>query len=344
MQYQHEKYGEVVRIGVNKVSYINPQARKDAFGHRTGGRLENTKDTRFYSPGQGGQHNLHSVPDTEEHGRLRKISSNAFSDRALRCQEPLITKYVDMLVEKLDRASRDPEHSKKPQDLVKLYNCATFDIIADLVFGESLGLLENEKLSPWVEAVFGNMRTVSIISCIQDYPLLVKFVDYLIPSKLKKQQELHFKYTNNRVDKRTQAVLERNDIWNFVMKKDGGKSGKLSQLEMYSNASILMVGGSETTATLLSGITYLLLQNPDKLKKLIDEVRALPKEFLSFDGVARLEYLHACFEEALRFYPPVPTALPREVPKGGNAVMGEWLPEGVRTRTDRHVSVSCIVS
>jgi cytochrome P450 len=40
------------------------------------------------------------------------------------------------------------------------------------------------------------------------------------------------------------------------------------------NASVLIVAGSETTATVLSGVTYLLLRYPDKLAKLTDEVRS----------------------------------------------------------------------
>lgn len=94
-----------------------------------------------------------------------------------------------------------------------------------------------------------------------------------------------------------------------------------------------MVGGSETTATLLSGLTYLFLTNPDKMAKAIAEVRALPKDGLTFNGVVRLSYLQACLEETLRLYPPVPVAMPRETVLGGSAVLGEWLPERARHAT-----------
>ena len=49
----------------------------------------------------------------------------------------------------------------------------------------------------------------------------------------------------------------------------------MSRPEIIANSSVLIVAGSETTATLLSGATYYLLQNPTKLARLQDEVRSL---------------------------------------------------------------------
>jgi len=87
-----------------------------------------------------------------------------------------------------------------------------------------------------------------------------------------------------------------------------------------------MVAGTETTATLLSGLTYYLLKHPDKLQKVTDEVRALTEEELTLEQLPRLSYLNACFEEGLRVYPPVPVGLPRVVPKEGTSICGEWIP------------------
>ncbi|GME30911.1 Cytochrome p450 protein [Neofusicoccum parvum] len=321
-QRQHEKYGEVVRLGSNKVSYIDPQAWKDIFGHRVRGKLENSKDPALYVPWGNGQYNILTTHDTEEHGRFRKIFSNAFSDKSLRLQEPLIRKYVDELIVNLKRAARD---SSNVQDLVKWYNCATFDIIADLVFGEPLGLLDNSELSPWVHAIFGNMKTGAILAATVEYPLVAALIRFLTPKSLIEQQALHRKHTSDRVDKKLRSASTRPDIWNLALQNS---RGKLTLPEQYANADVLMVGGSETTATLLSGLTYLFLRHPDKMKKAVEEVRALPADQLTFQGVARLPYLQACLDETLRWYPPVPTAMPRAAPRGGNAVLGTWIPEG----------------
>jgi cytochrome P450 len=91
-----------------------------------------------------------------------------------------------------------------------------------------------------------------------------------------------------------------------------------------------MIAGTETTATALSGTTYQLLTNPDKLKLLKEEIRTSfdSLDDLHLEPLARSKYLMAVLQEGLRMYPPVPSALPRKVPAGGATVCGEWLPEG----------------
>lgn len=50
---------------------------------------------------------------------------------------------------------------------------------------------------------------------------------------------------------------------------------------------------------------------------------------MTLEALGALPYLHACMEESLRVYPPVPTGLPRKAPKGGAFVDGVWIPDDV---------------
>ncbi|KAH8423012.1 uncharacterized protein LDX57_000768 [Aspergillus melleus] len=99
-----------------------------------------------------------------------------------------------------------------------------------------------------------------------------------------------------------------------------------------ANGTILLIGGSETTATLLSGITYLLLQNPEVLARLTEEVRSSfhSEKDITMDSVNGLSYMLACLNEALRSYPPIPIGLPRVVPKTGRQIMGQYVAPDVR--------------
>ena len=101
--------------------------------------------------------------------------------------------------------------------------------------------------------------------------------------------------------------------------------------KLQANSGILIIGGSETTATLLSGVTFFLLTNPEALKKLTAEIRSAfrSEDEINFVSVSALPYLLACLDEALRMYPPVPNGLPRTVPKGGATVAGHYVPEDV---------------
>lgn len=97
------------------------------------------------------------------------------------------------------------------------------------------------------------------------------------------------------------------------------------------HASLLIIAGSETTATLLSGVTYLLTTNPEAQRKLTEEVRSTfqTEEEIDFTSVSSLQYMLACLDEALRIYPPAPLGLPRQTPKGGATIAGHFVPEDV---------------
>jgi hypothetical protein len=70
----------------------------------------------------------------------RRNFSSAFSDKALREQEPIMKKYFDLLIQRLH------ENCAKPVDIVQWYNSTTFDIVGDLLFGESYECLEKSRL------------------------------------------------------------------------------------------------------------------------------------------------------------------------------------------------------
>jgi cytochrome P450 len=95
------------------------------------------------------------------------------------------------------------------------------------------------------------------------------------------------------------------------------------------------MAGSETTASQLSGLTALLLQNPNCLERLKKEVRSAFKsdKDITSTSVTSLRYLQACLDEGLRCYPPVAGGLLRVVPKGGNIIEGEHVPEGASIPT-----------
>lgn len=67
------------------------------------------------------------------------------------------------------------------------------------------------------------------------------------------------------------------------------------------------------------------------MHRLQQEIRSAFKSYDEIDGTSTqpLKYLNAVALEAMRIYPPLPFALPRVVPPGGDTVEGHFLPEGV---------------
>jgi hypothetical protein len=75
----HAKYGEVVRIKPNQLSFIREDAWKDIYMHRQG-QPQMAKRGRGTS-NKNGAYNIINAPD-DIHARQRKSLSHAFSEKA----------------------------------------------------------------------------------------------------------------------------------------------------------------------------------------------------------------------------------------------------------------------
>lgn len=98
------------------------------------------------------------------------------------------------------------------------------------------------------------------------------------------------------------------------------------------NASTLVVAGSETSASIITSAFYFLLTCPDAYQRIRSEVRSSFKSAAEINvaSVNKLEYLLACLNETMRMMPPVPSGLPRVVPRGGKVLNeGSLVPQDV---------------
>lgn len=243
-------------------------------------------------------------------------------------QEPLFLTYVNKLVEKM-RAKVDSNPAEK-FNMVNMYNFTTFDIMGDLTFGEPLDMLEDSGYHPWVAAIFAGFRFGTYLHSIRSYPTLERLLLKMVPESIHEKQRMHHAFSHARVDRRLEKKDARPDIWGLVLEKEG-ENGGMSKKEMYANSNIFMIAGTETTATLLSGLTYHLLTNPEKMARLTHEIRSefQTEEGITIEKLQALKYLHACVEEGLRMFPPVANGLPRVIPPGGAVVDGHAVPAKV---------------
>ncbi|KAJ5125372.1 Cytochrome monooxygenase lcsI [Penicillium atrosanguineum] len=320
----HDKYGDVVRAGPQTLVYRTPQAWKDIYSHRKSGTSSYLKDPKFYLQGPRGPSILNA--NDADHSRTRRLLSHAFSEKALRDQEALIQSYVDMLI---NRLQGEIASSRKVVDMSQWYNFTTFDIIGDLAFGEPFDCLKNSQYHPWVKMLFSSMKVLALRRPLAIYPFLAPIVSGLMPKRLVKMREEHFALTAEKVHRRLETKTDRPDFMAYILRVDDDRS--LTAREMEANAAILIMAGSETTASLLSGFTFYALTNAGVWKKLVEEVRGAFGSYdeIDFKEVSQLGYLNAALEESLRVYPPVPATIPRIVPEGGAVIDGEFVPQGV---------------
>jgi cytochrome P450 len=325
MRRLHETHGEVVRFSPYEVSFITAQAWKDIYGH---GHKQLPK---MAVQDVGRPLDIISAKN-EDHARFRKALSHAFSEKGLRDQEPLLNVYIDLMIEKL----KDTARSDTPTDMVKWYTLTTFDMIGDLAFGEPFDGLKNTRLHSWIAMIFQLIKMTPLTRSLQQYPLILKAIMLAMPRSILHARQAHAAYTQKVVMKRVhdRALHGRPDFMDSMLKHRGEKDG-LTDAELVSNSAILVLAGSETTASLLSGVTYWLLRTPEALRKVTTEVRnAFESETeINFtNATARLPYMLACLVEGLRVYPPVPSGLFRQtLPGAPTEISGYQIPAGVST-------------
>lgn len=117
----------------------------------------------------------------------------------------------------------------------------------------------------------------------------------------------HKAMTIEKVHKRLSVTEQRPDFINTITTQNEGRGEKAMTLkEIELNMSILVFAGSETTASALSGIIRMLLQNRTAMARLNEEVRASfrAESEITMASVGRLKYLDAVIEEGIRLCPP----------------------------------------
>lgn len=139
----HDKYGPVVRIAANQLSFSSSTSWKDIYGH-TPGRKAFLKGT-FYEPMPGEVTNLLNESDPAIHSLMRRNLSHGFSAAALKSQEDLVHEFVDFFIVQIN-GRKTPREELRSVDAVKWFNFLTFDIIGELAFGDTFGSLKEGKL------------------------------------------------------------------------------------------------------------------------------------------------------------------------------------------------------
>lgn len=256
----HDRYGPVVRILPNELSFNDPSAWRDIYTVRAGHKLP-TKDPKVVVPSDEGVFNIVTTPDLDDHARYRRTLNAGFSEKAVREQEPIVTQHLDLLITKL----RIHSTGNKPQDLVFWLTLTTFDIIAHLTFGESLHGLETERYHSWVEGLFGSvMKHASLKRAMGNFPHVQPVLNAFMPKTLIEQRIKHAHFVSERVEKRMSvsgSTSDHADFMSHILPYDP-ETIKMSLPEIRATFGVLMMAGSENLATTLEFTFYHLLKNP----------------------------------------------------------------------------------
>ena len=320
----HAKHGVVVRVHPDELSFIGSSAWQDIYTTRP----QLPKPTFGVLETPNGIPSMGTIPDAETHGRQRKIISHAFSDRALLSQEYILQKYSDLLIQRL----RDqPNLQDGTLDICSWYNFTTFDVLGDLCFGESFHCLEGADNHPWVASIFKGVKAAQLLTLFHHFPPLNSVVKVILPRLIREETQKSFAFTRDRVNKRIASKSDRPDFMKYILQNN--HEGGLTREDVDATTTLLVLAGSETSATTLTSATYFALKNPPVMERLVREIREAFKSQsdITNAAVSNLPYIHAVFQEALRLHPTGPISVPRQVDRPDVVVCGMAVPQGVGT-------------
>jgi len=214
----------------------------------------------------------------------------------------------------VDRVQKELQgEDSKVLNMKQIYTILTTDVVARCAFGTKLNSIEDPN------NVF--VRNVQVLNSddhdpnyltpfVAAFPFLSKAVPFLPPDVMHFFADVLGGIMKNRRENKivqNDLVDFFNELVNRVPTEEFKRLG-ITESTVKSQAILFLLAGFDTTATTLTMLTYRLAKNPEKQKKLTEELDTIYEKTggkITHDTLADLPYLNACINESLRLCPPL---------------------------------------
>ncbi|KAL1871337.1 hypothetical protein VTK73DRAFT_2091 [Phialemonium thermophilum] len=333
----HEKYGPVVRIGPNQVSFNSLTAVRTIYG--PGSRFGRTDFYRMFDVY--GRQNLFTFFSAAEHGQRKKLLSHAYSKSVV-----LRPHTASMIEEKtkqyLALIETEPDHVS---DIFATLHYYSLDNITEFLYGsygstsalqgsavhrELIGdiLDPSRRRLSWFTVHFGALtkwaysRSGVVEMIVRPLLPMQKPATYtgIRDFALKTYQNFGAAKDNSGKGCMTPEEPQELSILEHLWHRRQTRGQKpLDDLDIASECADHFLAGIDTTSDTLMFLIWSLSQpaNSPVQEKLREEVLALSGESLNGSGIPTAEasdkctYLNAVIKETLRLYAPLPSFEPR---------------------------------
>ncbi|KAH8600962.1 cytochrome P450 [Bisporella sp. PMI_857] len=305
----HEQYGPIVRISPWEI-HVNDPDWNESF--KISSRVNKY---HWYYKFVGSSDAAFGTADHELHRVRRKAQQNYFTQEAVSRFDPVLESITTKLINRL----KEFKNTGKPANISNAFRSLATDVVTEFSFHKSHNLLDQ----PDFAAAFN--RTVKDFPEIglwhRHFGLILDILD-LMPRWLTiliNPAGIDVVDFFNDMGVRTNAIVA--DYYNKSKEKKYAKPNVIHQMldaeelsaKDKSNERLALevrtfVGaGTETTGNTLTSIVFYLLANPEKLRRLKEEIREAQKKCnapLRYQDLQQLPYLNAVVLEGLR-YPPL---------------------------------------
>jgi cytochrome P450 len=212
----------------------------------------------------------------------------------------------------------------------------TLDVVGSALFGHALGDF-SRKIKPAVTdglrgaemAVRVMMVTAPPVWAVRAFAAGIHHAPLLPPPFARLQWVMRTvdQTVNAIIEERRRHPVESDDLLGLLLRARD-EDGALSPRRVRDEATTFMLAGHETTANALAWMWYLLALNPQARERMLAEVDGVLGDghAPTVADLRELPWTTACFEEAMRFYPPA-WLVPR-VAIADDEIDGHRIPRG----------------
>ncbi|TDZ33989.1 putative sterigmatocystin biosynthesis P450 monooxygenase STCB [Colletotrichum spinosum] len=329
----HARYGPVVRVSSYQVAVADPNEFNTI--HRIGSGFLKTPWYEAIGANSGFGIGLFHIIDPKIHGPRRKLFARALSAANIRqnCQGVVREKVVKA-VDKI-RA----EAAGGSADILKWLLLMTSDVIGQLSFGESFGLLESGKINHYIKLL--QMATLSGVLCYELPTWICKTISRI---PIKAVQRIFGAgtaiqlYSSQGIEKMLKQQDNKANIFSRMLAEcNADTEHNLSVKDIQIEANNIMLAGADTIATTLTYLVWTVLKKPELQARLEAEVAAVDESTLLDDAaLEKLPLLNAVIEENLRLHSSIQTNLSRMVPAQGVTFGRYFIPGGFEVETQAY--------
>lgn len=312
----HQKFGDEMRVGPREISCADPAALQIIYGP-TGPSAKSTR-----GPWYGGQsmiphvHSLQNEPTIPQHNLRRRDWDPAFSLKSLATYEGNILRNVDLLMDQIARLAL-----QGPVDVKECLLWFGFDVMGELGFGRSFGVLKAGETSHIVHLVEYGVRAINTIGNV---PYLAHIMRFL-PSPIQAFESWLEDAVKWRIGKQGDREYVAADVFAFLLGEEGKQKRKLDMKELQQDCMLLVVAGSDTTSNTLALCLFELARQPQLAERIRSELEGITlTDFSALRDEAPL--LNACLHETLRLWPAVPSGLQRTMTQATILPSGRVVP------------------
>ena len=322
----HDRYGNVVRIAPNTLSFIEPSAWNDIYGYRNGGAAL-PKDPLYYNEMLLDKETI-LISSHDAARPIRKAMNPAFSHKALLELEPMLRGHIGCLIAQLTKTSQQ----QGTADMRTWFKLSLFDILSDFVFGEDLGCVRDGIYHEWAQVIVDFSYAATLLHQCNKFWPLNKVLALLIPPSVRDRKKRHSEVSLERIRRRIHSPTDRPDFMYYFLRQ--AEKEQLSKKVIEAQASVIIAAGSDSSAVALTAAVYYVISNDDVYERLREEVRSAFKTSaeIGLQGLpSRLPYHEACVQETLRIHTPLANGFTRFVADSeGTKISGNWVPQNVR--------------